>query len=326
MNKDENELTVSIWCLTYNHAAYIRQCLDGFVMQKTNFRFEAIVHDDASNDDTAIIIREYAEKYPDIIKPIYEKENQYSKHDGSLRRIMNAHTHGKYIALCEGDDYWTDPYKLQRQVDFLESHPDYALCLHRYKFLEQETQKFKETIYPENVGEDGFSFDLNYYITGVWLTQPLTALYRASSLLNMPAYKYFKDVSLFYVILKSGKAHIFPNVSGVYRLHAGGVFSNLTHKKKIIGNIETVKSLCEIEKTQISANFLKNVLEYNLQFVGLRFIIENFILLKECTSLLKTYLKGFKAYSFWWQNTHIMSSMKHLIGRFAVFVGYSGSR
>lgn len=85
--KEVLPLMVSIRCNTYNHERYIRQCLEGFVIQKTNFRFEAIVHDDASTDGTAAIIREYAEKYPDIIKPIYETENQYSKHDGSLRKI-----------------------------------------------------------------------------------------------------------------------------------------------------------------------------------------------------------------------------------------------
>lgn len=115
----------------YNHEPFLRQCLDGFVMQQTNFPFEAIVHDDASTDGSAAIIREYAEKYPDIIKPIIETENQYSKHDGSIRRIMDAHTRGKYVAYCEGDDYWTDPLKLQKQVDFLESHPDYSMCAHR---------------------------------------------------------------------------------------------------------------------------------------------------------------------------------------------------
>lgn len=118
---------VTIRCLVYNHEPYLRQCLDGFVMQKTDFPFEAIVHDDASTDRSAEIIREYAEKYPDIIKPIFETENQYSKHDGSIRRIMNAHTHGKYVAMCEGDDYWTDPLKLQKQVDFLELNSEYGL-------------------------------------------------------------------------------------------------------------------------------------------------------------------------------------------------------
>lgn len=121
-------ILVSIKCAVYNHEQYISQCLEGFVMQKTNFRFEVIVHDDASTDGSAVIIREYAEKYSDIIKPIYETENQYSKRDGSLTRIMNAACKGKYIAMCEGDDYWIDPYKLQKQVDFLESHLDFSMC------------------------------------------------------------------------------------------------------------------------------------------------------------------------------------------------------
>ena len=137
--EDEIEpLVVSIKCTAYNHEPYIRQCLEGFVMQKTNFRFEAIVHDDASTDGTAAIIREYAEKYPDIIKPIYETENQYSKHDGSLDRIMDAHMHGKYIALCEGDDYWIDPLKLQKQVDFLENRLEYGLVNTDVNVLYQE--------------------------------------------------------------------------------------------------------------------------------------------------------------------------------------------
>ena len=127
MNKN---VLVSIWCLAYNHAPYIRQCLEGFVIQKTDFIFEAIVHDDASTDGTADIIKEYAEKYPDIIKPIFETENQYSKRNGAIRRKMNAEMRGKYIAMCEGDDYWTDPYKLQKQVEFLENNTDFVFCYH----------------------------------------------------------------------------------------------------------------------------------------------------------------------------------------------------
>lgn len=96
-------------------------------MQKTSFPYIAIVHDDASTDGSADIIREYAEKYPDIIKPIFESENQYSKGVGVLRRIMmeaSARSGSKYIAICEGDDFWNDPQKLQKQVDYMESHPD----------------------------------------------------------------------------------------------------------------------------------------------------------------------------------------------------------
>lgn len=123
---------VAIHCLVYNHEPYLRDCFEGFVMQQTNFQFVAIVHDDSSTDGSAAIIREYEEKYPHIFKPIYETENQYSKRDGSLERIMNEAIDGtgaKYVAVCEGDDYWTDPLKLQKQVDFMEANPEYSLCL-----------------------------------------------------------------------------------------------------------------------------------------------------------------------------------------------------
>ena len=127
----EQQILVAIHCLVYNHEPYLRDCFEGFVMQKTNFRFVAIVHEDCSTDNSAAIIREYEAKYPDIFRPIYETENQYSKPDGSLGRIMNAAidaTGAKYIAMCEGDDYWTDPYKLQKQVDILESDETLMAC------------------------------------------------------------------------------------------------------------------------------------------------------------------------------------------------------
>ena len=116
---------VTIKCITYNHEQYISDALDGFLMQETTFPFEVIVHDDASTDNTAKIIKEYEKKYPNIIKPIYETENQYSKHDESITRIINSKIKGKYIAFCEGDDYWTNSKKLQIQYDFLENNSDY---------------------------------------------------------------------------------------------------------------------------------------------------------------------------------------------------------
>lgn len=128
MNTQYKDIMVTVRCITFDHAPYIRQCLEGFVMQKTKFHFEVVVHDDASTDGTADIVREYAEKYPDIIIPIIEEENQYSKGNRSISRILLPYMKGKYVAYCEGDDYWTDPFKLQKQVDFLEKHPDYVFC------------------------------------------------------------------------------------------------------------------------------------------------------------------------------------------------------
>ena len=124
---------VSVCTLAYNHEPYIRECLDGILMQKTNFAFELLIHDDASTDGTADIIREYEAKYPDIIKPIYQTENQYSKGVKINATIQFPRAKGKYIALCEGDDYWTDPLKLQKQVDFMEANPNCSLCCHHMK-------------------------------------------------------------------------------------------------------------------------------------------------------------------------------------------------
>ena len=137
---------VSIRCITYNQEKFIGQALDSFLMQKTNFPFEVVVHDDASTDNTANIIREYEKKYPLIIKPIYEKENQWSKPNNALGRIVNAALRGKYVAICEGDDYWIDENKLQMQVDFLESNPEYGMCYTKAKQYLQNTQKFTKEI------------------------------------------------------------------------------------------------------------------------------------------------------------------------------------
>ena len=121
---------VSILCTAYNHSAYIAQTLESFLMQETDFPFEILVSDDASTDDTAAIIRRYAEKAPDIVRPIFLQENNFSQGINLYTRYFFPMARGKYICICEGDDYWTDPTKLQRQVDFLEAHPDYSACVH----------------------------------------------------------------------------------------------------------------------------------------------------------------------------------------------------
>ncbi len=126
----DNQIKVSVLCTAYNHEKYIRQCLDGFVSQKTDFAFEVLINDDASTDNTAKIIREYEEKYPEIIKPVYQTENQHSQKIKITSDILFPRAKGKFIALCEGDDYWIDDYKLQKQVDALETHPDCFMCTH----------------------------------------------------------------------------------------------------------------------------------------------------------------------------------------------------
>lgn len=126
----ENEIVVSILCTAFNHEKYIAQCLDSLLSQKTTFQYEIIVHDDASTDHTADIIREYEKKANGKIVAIYQQENQFSKHIAIVPTILLPMARGKYLATCECDDFWTCDDKLQKQVDFLESHPDYVMCTH----------------------------------------------------------------------------------------------------------------------------------------------------------------------------------------------------
>jgi glycosyltransferase involved in cell wall biosynthesis len=121
---------VSISCITYNHEKYIAAALDSFLMQKTDFVFEVLVHDDASSDKTPEIIKKYAAKYPDIIKPIYQEDNQYSKGLKIGPTFNFPRAQGKYIAMCEGDDFWIDPDKLQKQVNYMEKYPECTFCFH----------------------------------------------------------------------------------------------------------------------------------------------------------------------------------------------------
>lgn len=257
---------VSIRCLVYNHEPYLRQCLDGFVMQKTNFPFEAIVHDDASTDGSAAIIREYAEKYPDIIKPIYETENQYSKHDGSMHRIIDAAVHpkSKYIALCEGDDYWTDPNKLQIQVDFLEAHPDYSLAVHEYQEWDEEKKSFRphRIKFLENTTED-LTLTLDDFATGVFFTKTLTCVYRRDSLLNSKYTKYSAkyDMTLFYALMTQGKCRLFNRVMGCYRIQPNSITSSQNIRKFRHDNSDGLYGICRAEGTKQSREFAYNNLK-----------------------------------------------------------------
>ncbi len=148
MSTFDDKIMVSVICNAYNHGKYIRDALEGFVMQETSFPFEVLVHDDASTDNTADIIREYESKYPELIKPIYQVENQFSKGLRVAALYQYPRAKGKYIALCEGDDYWTDPKKLQKQFDALESHPEVDICAHETVVIKAKNGKTLRHIAP----------------------------------------------------------------------------------------------------------------------------------------------------------------------------------
>lgn len=224
-------------------------------MQKTSFRFEVIVHDDASTDGSAAIIREYADKYPEIIKPIFETENLYSKRDGSLRRVMYRSTRGKYVAICEGDDYWTDPYKLQKQVDFLESHPDYVMCSHRFNQYIEDKKLLEED---DDKDFQGADYDLKNLIGGKWLTQTLTLMFRRSALdlQHFESYGMSMDIILLYELLRNGKGYCLPDIMAVYRYHGGGVWSEVSLNQRRLVEFKARLAIYDVERSDMAAMFL----------------------------------------------------------------------
>ncbi len=230
---------VTIRCITYNHEPYIRECLDGFVMQKTNFRFEVIVHDDASTDGTTDIIREYAEKYPDIIKPIYQKENQYSKFGfGGISKILNENTRGKYVAFCEGDDYWTDPYKVQKQVDILDNHPDYGCVYTKYITVDTNSNicySERSQIHMARSHSGDIFADL---LLGNF-PQTLTILYRANlinSIFNNCENKF--DYSRFLSLAIQSKFYYLDEQTGAYRINPKGMIMTNGLRKGIFQDVK----------------------------------------------------------------------------------------
>lgn len=233
--KDNSKPLVSIRCLVYNHEPYLRQCLDGFVMQQTDFSFEAIVHDDASTDNSAAIIREYAEKYPDIIKPIYETENQYSKKDGSLGRIMNEAVHpaAKYIAFCEGDDYWTDPYKLQLQVEFMKRYSECTLTYHACKNILEEKDKeyylMGETVNESYQKEELLEYPFQTATILIKKEVLFSDLYKRAVSTRCSS----GDMVLYLTADALGKIMGINKQMSVYRRHETGISNTLWGKKNI---------------------------------------------------------------------------------------------
>jgi len=180
-------------------------------MQKTNFPVEILIHDDASTDGTADIIREYEAQYPDIIKPIYQTENQYSKGIKISQVYQFPRAKGKYIALCEGDDYWIDPYKLQKQVDFLEANPEYGMVHTDFNTYNIKTKEYKKNVIaslqPKIEWQEGNKF-VKYYISGYTKIITCTVCFRKS------VYDEFIDKNDFNKIKIFGDLVLFCTIGG----------------------------------------------------------------------------------------------------------------
>jgi glycosyltransferase involved in cell wall biosynthesis len=231
---DERQIMVSIICTTYNHEAYIAKALDGFLMQQTNFPIEIIVHDDASTDNTATIIRQYEAKYPHLLVCIYQKENQYFKRD-IWNEIVFPAACGKYVALCEGDDYWTDPLKLQKQVAFLEKNPDYGLVYTDFQTVDKDGNPRKRELRRKALHPSG---DVRQYLKQRNFIQTVTVLLNTSLLKDAAKFlscqKFFSpfDYPLFLELSGNTKFYYLPDATSAYRvLHESASHSSCVNKR-----------------------------------------------------------------------------------------------
>lgn len=284
--KTTNIPKVSIMCITYNHADFIAQCLDSFLSQKTNFNFEIIIHDDVSTDGTQDIIRQYAKQYPDKIIPIYAQQNEYSKNPHFFIEKMLPYIKGKYIAFCEGDDYWTNVDKLQTQYDYMEKHPLCSLCFHNTDILYMNTGRIEQTNSKNIYGV--FQTPDNHYSAGniqfcrfaTHTTVPSASeFFRTKDLENLPQCFYTPpcaDLPLELILSSKGYAYYLPKSMSMYRKSAGYSVSD-SWKKDYEGEINRsqrfISFLSEFD------DYTKHLYHNNLQL--LQQYYENSILINE---------------------------------------------
>lgn len=246
MFENNDKIMVSICCITYNQEKYIAEAIESFLMQKTNFKYEILIHDDASTDNTVKIIKSYEEKYPELIKPIYQKENQYSQGKSPLENLYGI-AQGKYIAICEGDDYWIDKDKLQIQFDYMEKNPDCGGCFHGGECRSARTGKKNNTITPYK--EDKV-LTPNETIPGGGGLVPTNSIFcKAELLKNFPEFYKGRSVEDYQIqihISANKYAYYMSKIMSVYRVEVPGSWTmsvKQNTKEERIAGINKVKNI-----------------------------------------------------------------------------------
>lgn len=203
--------------MTYNHELYIRECIEGILMQKTTFPVQVLIHDDASTDSTPDIVREYERRYPQLIKVYYQDENSYSSpQKNQLRAEFSSWKVGKYEAPCEGDDYWIDPLKLQKQFEFLETNPDYSMCFHNAIIITTSETKKNADIFNNYCSDCDLTF---HDLINKWVV-PTASVMFIRELCVLPEWMvriYSGDFSMLLTLYIKGKIKYLDMISSVYR-------------------------------------------------------------------------------------------------------------
>ena len=243
-------MIVSACIITYNQDLYIRECLEGAINQNINFDYEIVIGDDCSNDETSRICEEFALAYPSIIK--YTKRSKNLGMIGNWTKTISDCT-GKYIALCEGDDYWTDPLKLQKQVDFLEANAEYGICWTHYEILNNDKLEAPHWFNLIDTKRN-FNVDFNNFASP-YCTYTLTCMFKRNLLDfdTIKKFKFFKDNSLYALCLSESKGILLNFLGGVYRIHPTGIYSTSSNLNQAYSNYFNYKEILKIlPKSRVS--------------------------------------------------------------------------
>lgn len=296
---DRTSVKVSILCLTYNHEQYIKDALYGFLNQKTNFDYEILVHDDASTDRTQEILHDFEEKYPEKLSVIYQKENQYSKGVKIEEIYQVSRAKGKYIALCEGDDYWIDDFKLQKQFDEMERHPELDICAHGYIQMDCGSKKKTEKVL---YSEKTIIPVENIIMGGGGYVATNSLFYRKSIHDDEPEFR--KISSLDYTLqvlgsLRGGMLYL-PDTMSVYRYMSDGSWS-----KKMMNNKKRKLDLNKSWIRLLSQMDMDTGYKYTSQF-GKRMLLS-------CITPYETFSNNLKLLKIKKNSFHMLSGKQKLV-------------
>ena len=266
--KHKDCIYVSLICPTYNQEKFIAQTIESFLSQKTDYKFEIVIHDDCSSDNTRDIISQYYKKYPNIIKVIFQDENQFSK-GKQIISLVTPFAKGKYIALCEGDDYWTDDTKIQKQVSFLETNPDYVMSYHNASVVDSSGNIIKPYKIPEEKRRDITQQEL---AKGKLLPLTLSWMYRNNNYGDLPELDKVLNGDVFFCSMLGlhGKAKYHNDISpAIYRVHNGGIWSKKDDRYRKRNTVNTFYWLYRYHsrvKSEYRFFFLKRFIIKSIQY------------------------------------------------------------
>lgn len=249
---------LSVVVITYKHEKYLRKCLDSILMQQVDFDLEIIISDDCSPDNTANIIKDYHERYPDIVRPTLRSQNV-----GASRNQYDCflQAKGKYIAILDGDDFWTDKNKLRLQTEFLENNPDYIACTQRYRVVDQDDNITKEQYSGPGSPESG-DYTLNDFLNYVYYGHPGTLVF--DNIFLVPKHdfsvipgadRFVCDITLCLILSCLGKIFVSDENMTAYRkvsVKGGSSYiSSISKKSQILKRIHFLRSLESYCKTEM---------------------------------------------------------------------------